>query len=414
MARVRLDPQGRLLRFDAVPPPPKTGENTGAEPDWTALFERAGIELSAFTPTQPTRVASTRYDVRQAWEGVFPGQPEVTIRIEAGAFQGRPVFFQVVTPWTPSPQGDLDSQSAGKQAANIVSLVIAFGVLVCALPLARRNMTTGRGDRRSAFRTATCVLVLGMAYWVLQADHEFTFSGLSLFLHHLAWNLLGAGCVWVIYIALEPFVRRFWPRAIVSWNRLLQGRFRDPMVGRDILMGATIGLLFNAPFAIWGILFPSEQLDPTTGLVALDGLVGVRQSVAAYFAGARGGLAVTVWIVLLLVLLRVVVRRPWAAVTVLFLLLVAPNTLWFGLPDVWPFWLHTALIVLALVRFGVLGCAAALFFAFPSSFVLTLDPTAWYVGRSILTLLVLAAIAGYGFYISLGGQPLFRDRVLDG
>jgi hypothetical protein len=36
-----------------------------------------------------------------------------------------------------------------------------------------------------------------------------------------------AGLLWLIYIALEPFVRRRWPHMLVSWTRLLSGAFGD-------------------------------------------------------------------------------------------------------------------------------------------------------------------------------------------
>ena len=45
---------------------------------------------------------------------------------------------------------------------------------------------------------------------------------------------------WAIYMALEPFVRRHWPQTLVSWTTLLSGRVRDPIVGRDVLIGAAI------------------------------------------------------------------------------------------------------------------------------------------------------------------------------
>ncbi len=43
--------------------------------------------------------------------------------------------------------------------------------------------------------------------------------------------------VWLAYIAIEPIVRRSWPELLFSWSRLLSGRFRDPLVGRDLLAG---------------------------------------------------------------------------------------------------------------------------------------------------------------------------------
>jgi serine/threonine-protein kinase len=43
------------------------------------------------------------------------------------------------------------------------------------------------------------------------------------------------------YLAVEPAVRRRWPWQITAWNRLLSGRWRDPMVGRDLLIGLGLG-----------------------------------------------------------------------------------------------------------------------------------------------------------------------------
>ena len=50
--------------------------------------------------------------------------------------------------------------------------------------------------------------------------------------------------MWVLYLALEPYVRRYWPQAIISWTRVLGGRWRDPLVGRDVLYGVILGVLF--------------------------------------------------------------------------------------------------------------------------------------------------------------------------
>jgi hypothetical protein len=44
----------------------------------------------------------------------------------------------------------------------------------------------------------------------------------------------------LLYVALEPFVRRVSPERLVSWTRLLAGDVRDPMVARDVLVGVAI------------------------------------------------------------------------------------------------------------------------------------------------------------------------------
>ena len=57
--------------------------------------------------------------------------------------------------------------------------------------------------------------------------------------------------VWLTYMALEPAVRRRWPDALVSWSRLIAGRYKDPIVGRDVLVGVLAGLAitFQSPLA---------------------------------------------------------------------------------------------------------------------------------------------------------------------
>ena len=55
-------------------------------------------------------------------------------------------------------------------------------------------------------------------------------------------NAAGMGLgFWLVYLALEPFARRRWPQMLVSWTRALSGRWRDPLVARDLLIGALVG-----------------------------------------------------------------------------------------------------------------------------------------------------------------------------
>ena len=44
---------------------------------------------------------------------------------------------------------------------------------------------------------------------------------------------------------------------------------------------------------------------------------------------------------------------------------------------------------------------------------LTLDPARWYFSTSTTLLLIVSALAVYGFYASRGGEPLFGKRILD-
>ena len=45
----------------------------------------------------------------------------------------------------------------------------------------------------------------------------------------------------VVYLALEPYVRRTWPVILITWSRLVSGQLRDPLVGRDLLVARSPG-----------------------------------------------------------------------------------------------------------------------------------------------------------------------------
>ena len=38
-------------------------------------------------------------------------------------------------------------------------------------------------------------------------------------------------------------MRSYWPQMLTSWVRLLDGQFRDPLVGRDMLVGVAAAVL---------------------------------------------------------------------------------------------------------------------------------------------------------------------------
>ena len=79
--------------------------------------------------------------------------------------------------------------------------------------------------------------------------------------------LWAAGLLWLLYLALEPYVRRFWPSTLVSWSRLMARQFRDPLVGRDILFGVGLGALIqvlglSADYAAYRLGYPTTPLVP--------------------------------------------------------------------------------------------------------------------------------------------------------
>lgn len=52
-------------------------------------------------------------------------------------------------------------------------------------------------------------------------------------------------------------------------------------------------------------------------------------------------------------------------------------------------------------------------FSVLQDFPLTTEGSAWYAGISLAGILLIAAMALYGFYTSLGGRPVFGGAVLE-
>ena len=98
MILVRLDLEGRLRSFDAVPL--RTSEEAGlGNIDWRPFFQEAGLELNEFSPTPPDRIPAVFADEQAAGRERTPPM-NIPIRIEAAAYRGRPVAFEVIEPWS--------------------------------------------------------------------------------------------------------------------------------------------------------------------------------------------------------------------------------------------------------------------------------------------------------------------------
>ena len=67
-----------------------------------------------------------------------------------------------------------------------------------------------------------------------------------------------------------------------------------------------------------------------------------------------------------------------------------------------------------MIRFGLLTLVANFVFWYVlTNSPLTTQESAWYAGISLAGILLIAALALYAFYTSLGGQPVFGGAVLE-
>jgi serine/threonine-protein kinase len=419
MAGLRLDPDGRLLELLIVPPQQDASEGPWPVPEWSRLFEQAGLELASFEAVCPQWNPLVDCDSRGAWLGTYPGQPDVPIRVETGGYHGKPIYFSIIAPWTKPSRMEAEGMGTGQSIGNAMMLVVLFGLLGGGTLLARRNLRLGRGDRRGAFRIALYLFTMQMLWWGIAGDHVPGFAEVGMFLQHLGWCLFVAGAVWVFYIALEPHVRRLWPDLIISWTRLLAGRFRDPLVGRAILVGA----VSSAGLMLVLFLITRVRLWMGGPTVRPDfrprWFEGMRQTVGAYFDDLSSPLWISISLLCFLLLLRVLLRREWAAVAAFLAIFAVAMALGrpegislvIGLMFGLAFW---GISVFVLIRFGLLALVIqwSFFFIF-NDLPLTNDLSTWYAGKSIVGLALLAALTCYGFWISLAGRPLIAHDLLE-
>ncbi len=115
--------------------------------------------------------------------------------------------------------------------------------MIAAPLVAWRNVRLGRGDRKAAWRISGALFSTGVASWALVAAHVPTAEEVRPLMMGLSWAAFMAGYVGLLYLAIEPFVRKNWPDALISWMRMISGRFRDPLVTSHILVGVLAGLL---------------------------------------------------------------------------------------------------------------------------------------------------------------------------
>jgi len=121
------------------------------------------------------------------------------------------------------------------------------------------------------------------------------------------------------------------------------------------------------------------------------------------------------WLFIML-LLQLLLRRRWMVVVVILFFFVG---LWVpGQQNRLLFFFFALVVALAfltlLLRFGLLATMAwSLFMWLSDSVPLTPDTSDWYFGRSAATLLILAALAAYAFWISLAGRPLIGNDPLE-
>jgi len=413
MISVHLDARGQLESFSAIPPQ-KEASPANAEPvDWSLLFAAAGLDITKFQAAAPEWASLAASDERLAWTGSWPGSGRL-LRIEAADYHGKAVFFSLLGPWqTPSRMQPVE-HSATEKATQIAFLCIFFSVVAGALLLARRNFRKGAGDRNGALRLATCMFGMLILLWLTRSHFVPTGFMVLSFVVMVSTGLFWSGLIWALYIALEPYIRRHWPHSIISWSRLWMGKIRDPLVGRDVLYGVALGTLWIVISQVATLLLIRRGVAPDFMSTAY--LMGVREAASEWLQFPPNSLQGALIFFFILLLLRILLRKPWLAGAVFVLLFASLKTLGSPHPliEAPTQLLIYGIALLVVTQFGLISLWVGIFTAdMLGNVPFTADFSSWYAPHTIAAWCSIAALAVWGFYNSLGGKPLFKAELLD-
>jgi serine/threonine-protein kinase len=415
MRTVVLDPRGRLREFRSVPPQKDDTAGAAGVPAWSRMFEAAGLDQAAFAAVPPEWTPRDYADARAAWEGPL-GDPESTrIRIEASAYRGKIASFSIVGPWTaPTLMQPRQQSSADRLIITTVTIVICAVVFVGVI-LARRNLKANRADRHGASRLATFIAVMSLFAWLLLAHHSSSVQAEYSNLFRSASDIaLTTILLWVLYIAIEPHVRRLWPDSLLGWSRVLTGHFRDPRVGRDVLTGVAVGIVASLIDVTRAIVIPRlGYVAPTPSYArSVESLIGPGFMTAIWLLVVTAAVLTALTLVLMIVLIRLTLRQRWLAVPATALLLGLPAMVQAGTtntPLIFLFPIATGILFTVLVyRSGLLAFAVAWFvWNLAANIPMVPDWSHWSAAAGNWTIGVLIALTLFGFYASRAGQPLF-------
>jgi hypothetical protein len=429
MLSMRIDSSGRLVRLFVASGSTDVIGTASGTPDWARVFAESGLPMAEFSRTSPQGQPANSGETRVAWEGTNPDHPDMAFRVEAAAAKGRLVFFDAFPPSVRANQEDAASPSAPADSAlAFVNACVAVLVWAGASLLARRNMRQGRGDRRGAFRLSVYIAATSLLANTIGAHHPAGFVREIELMRMLLTLALSTGIAsWLMYMAIEPHLRRVWPEVLIGWSRVLTGRVRDPRVGRDLLIGACTGILIGwvphvAALAPRWVGLPG----PILGVFAIGYLPMGQLAVSA-----RHGLEFVLFemvtatflvlvLAVALVFFRILLRSRTAAALALVVLFALTGGAAVATQGVrggeWVLPLvgvaiNAALLVLVLVRFGVLSMIAAVWVSLLNQIVpVTFDWSAPYAESSWLIVGTILALTFYGFRTTLAGRPIAVTR----
>ncbi len=366
MIEVWLTSKGDLRAFHAVPPQKdQAGAAQGAvlQPDLQAISRAVGFDISQWPETQPRFTPLYAFDWQKAWKGTHPIL-HMDMTVQAAAWHGKVTDLQVLWPWTTAwREPESRRQSWTFWTRLLISRITSVLAFLFSAFLAARNLRAGRGDRRGAWRLAVAFLILSGAAWLFSAHWAVDLGMMQIFATNASDWVASSALIWLLYIALEPAVRARWPHSIVTWSRVLAGRWQDAQVGAHVLYGALVGVVITAMF------LAAEWFQSRHGVVAATAAenvgISARYFIADVLRRASSAAEFGLLVVFAIFCFRTVLRKDWiASVAAAVVFTLAENDAWQGasIVNFVFFMVIFTLLVWVLLHLGLVATIVAIFF----------------------------------------------------
>jgi hypothetical protein len=303
-----------------------------------------------------------------------------------------------------------------------MSPIAIYVILIVAAAGAYWNVRQGRGDTKGAFRVAAFMTVLLTGVWAVKPHVGNLGQEQERFFAHLGLAMFVGLAMYVLYLGLEPYVRRAWPDMLVGWTRVVAGRVRDPLVGHDVLIGVTCGAVL-ALLTLATIFVPPwlGLSEPQPHLTEFPPLFGIRGTLLTLLGcvniGMQNMLITTFEFAGFRALFERLARpRFGSRADAISLALAIMSVTLFStisnddtLIDAIYQAISITLVLQVLLRIGIFSATVM----FATDFVLrrmpfSFDTTAFYTSQGWFALALLIGLAALGYWMAL--HPAGRSR----
>lgn len=420
---VLMDLKGNVIEVTA---PIATGSLTSASASPATLPEPELLRVVKLTDAAPDKLraidsadfvpasfSTGRYSYEAQKASTNRGSASSPVRVDVATVGNAVTYLSVRDGTAPLVAPEAKKLDAAGDSNWIVAatvglvLLAVHGVLIW---MAVWSLRQGKADRKGATRLAIVTFAIQSLVWLSRAhfssDPETVPDTVIPALSFAAWLSV---IVWMLYVGLEPIIRKRWPMSLVSWSRLLAGQWRDPRVGRDLLIGVLAGTVWI--LAVQGLaLWQSTPAAPASLPINELTLLGPMPALSVVLSSLVAAILLTLSLTFLCTLPRFLLGNHAAASAAVFGLLAVffagammQQTGTAGSPVVGVAGLLAGAIAgLVLTRLGLLTLLSAFFIAgvlgrFPLSLV-----GGWTIAASLAAIGITIAVALYGAYASLG------------